>query len=270
VWTLHNLRPHEPRYPWLERFFARALLRISDVVVVHSESARRRALDELGPTKTPLVVMPHGHYIGVYPDVQLTRAEARARLALADDAFVCLAFGHVRRYKRLPELVETVATVQAPDVRLIVAGHAADDELAHRLRELAVADPRIQLELAMIEDEDVALYHRAADVAVLNYREVFSSGALLLALSFGLPVVAPAGGAADDFAASGATVLFGDDELPAALRAVRDGALEERGRAARAAAEAATWGRAAAAVRSAYAIAADARRAGRWRRARRR
>jgi len=41
-----------------------------------------------------------------------------------------------------------------------------------------------------IPDEDVAWYFTAADVAALPYSDIFQSGVLFLAYSFGLPVVA--------------------------------------------------------------------------------
>jgi D-inositol-3-phosphate glycosyltransferase len=41
-----------------------------------------------------------------------------------------------------------------------------------------------------IPDSDTELYFKAADVLVLPYKEIFHSGVLFLAHSFGLPVVA--------------------------------------------------------------------------------
>jgi glycosyltransferase involved in cell wall biosynthesis len=41
-----------------------------------------------------------------------------------------------------------------------------------------------------IPNQDVPLYFRAADIAVLPYRKIYSSGVLLRALDYGTPVVA--------------------------------------------------------------------------------
>jgi glycosyltransferase involved in cell wall biosynthesis len=59
--------------------------------------------------------------------------------------------------------------------------------------------------------------HLCADAAVLAYRDVFSSGALLLALSFGLPVVAPDVGTAAELVGDGAGELFAPEGLTEAL-----------------------------------------------------
>src|SRR5690348_10588846 len=44
--------------------------------------------------------------------------------------------------------------------------------------------------MEFISDAEMELYFKAADVMVLPYKEIFQSGILFLAYSFGLPVVA--------------------------------------------------------------------------------
>ena len=40
-----------------------------------------------------------------------------------------------------------------------------------------------------IPDEDVATFYRSADLVVLPYRRIYQSGVLLMAMSYGVPVV---------------------------------------------------------------------------------
>ena len=49
---------------------------------------------------------------------------------------------------------------------------------------------QIIAKIQFIPDEEIELYLKAADVLVLPYKEIFQSGVLFLAYSFGLPVVA--------------------------------------------------------------------------------
>src|ERR1700677_3299263 len=49
---------------------------------------------------------------------------------------------------------------------------------------------QIILRIQFIPDAEMELYLKAADVLVLPYKEIFQSGVLFLAYSFGLPVVA--------------------------------------------------------------------------------
>ena len=46
------------------------------------------------------------------------------------------------------------------------------------------------MKIQFIPDEEMEIYLKAADVLVLPYKEIFQSGVLFLAYSFGLPVVA--------------------------------------------------------------------------------
>jgi D-inositol-3-phosphate glycosyltransferase len=55
-------------------------------------------------------------------------------------------------------------------------------------RELARG--QVILQTRFIPDEEMELYLKAADVLVLPYNQIFQSGVLFLAYSFGLPVIA--------------------------------------------------------------------------------
>lgn len=251
VWTVHNLRPHEPRFPRLERRVTRAMLRTADALIVHSAYAGRQAVATLG-WSGPVHVVPHGNYIGVYPPEGRSRAELRAALGLPEHAFVYLVFGRVRAYKQVADVVEAFGDAH-PDSHLVVAGwpHRGQEAV---LRAAADGNERVHLNLADIPAGEVAGYHLAADAVVLNYREVFSSGALLLALSFGVPVVAPAEGTATEIASRPAIEPFTPGGLAGALRAVREGDPERRRQAALAAAESCSWERAAELTVEAYGL----------------
>ena len=122
-----------------------------------------------------------------------------------------------------------------------MAGSAWDAQVRGEVKEAAAGDGRITLMLEHVPDGRVAELHAAADAAVLPYQQVFSSGALLLALSHGLPVVAPLEGT-DEFAGEPGLECFNGDGLAAALNAVRGGDPAARGQAARQAAERLDWG----------------------------
>jgi hypothetical protein len=53
-------------------------------------------------------------------------------------------------------------------------------------------DKRVVVDARLIPDDEVSTFHRRAHAAIFAYRDVFSSGAPVLALSYGLSVVAPA------------------------------------------------------------------------------
>jgi glycosyltransferase involved in cell wall biosynthesis len=222
VWTVHNLRPHEVRFPWLVDATIAGALRASDALVVHSRHAAQRLQDELTPPVSP-TVLPHPHYIGAYPEPSRDRSATRASLEIPDDAFTYLMFGQLRAYKRVPEAIAAFRRLDDPDARLIVAGSVSDQTLEREIAAARGGDARVLLRLQPVPEVEVAELHHAADAAVLHYRDVFSSGALLLALTFGLPVVAPAGTTATELVTAPAIEAYENDDLTAALAAMRTG-----------------------------------------------
>jgi beta-1,4-mannosyltransferase len=252
VWTVHNLTPHDALHPRLDLALAWACARVSHRLIAHSHYAAQRVGQAYGVSKT--TVAYHGNFIGHYPPANTTRGETRERLGIPADAHVFLAFGQVRAYKRLPELVHAVRALPRNNVRLIVAGKPTPLEAGAALEAAAAGDPRIIVCPQHIADEDVAALHDAADVAVLPYREVFSSGVLLLALSLGLPVITPETSTATELAASPAVQPYRPGRLQEGLeRSITYPRADTRA-AALAAATEYPWDRTAAAVIEAYGV----------------
>lgn len=219
VWTVHNARPHEPRHA--DRL-VRALLLRAAAPVVHCEAAR----SSLGAAAARATVIPHGSYAGWYRD-DVSRDEARARLGLPANARVLLAFGQIRPYKALAPLLHAVRTLDAPDVHLVVAGRPADAATGDALERLVgeLADRRLHLHLGHVPDDEVQLYFRACDLVVLPYRRILTSGAAMLALTFGRGLVVPRLGCLGELEDDGCALAF-DANDDAALVATLAAALE--------------------------------------------
>jgi glycosyltransferase involved in cell wall biosynthesis len=257
VWTAHDLFRHDRAPDPGERRFLRSLVDLAGAVIVHCASAVEAlgsALALSSADRERIHVVPHGHYLGRYPD-QLTRAQARARLGLADDTRVVTFLGWVREYKGVAELVEAFARVEEPSLRLVIAGRAVDEAYAARLRELAAADPRVRLELGFVPDEDLQVYLRAADVVATPFLEVFTSGSVLLAMSFGRAVIAPRRGCVADTLDDAGGLLYDADArdgLETALRDSLSADLEGMGRHNTQALERFSWPRIAAVTLDVY------------------
>lgn len=231
VWTVHNLASHEPVRPQLEWMLGLLVSRLADRLIVHSEYARQQVARRWGATRK-VTVIPHGNYVDVFPSTGRSRAQVRGTLGIPAGAYVFVAFGQVRPYKRLPELVRAFSTMRSPDARLLIAGKPVVAAEAESLRVLARQDPRIVLDLREIPDSEVADVLGCADAAVLAYRDVFSSGALLLALSYGLPVISAASSTASEIAGGSAGETFEPGGLAQAMRAMQDGDRPARSAAA--------------------------------------
>lgn len=250
VWTVHNLRPHDSRHPRRDLLLARGLARLSDELCASSKHAAAQI--ETAYRHSPVRVAYHPAYgLDSYPRSAASRAEIRAGYGIPADARVFLAFGLVRAYKRLPELVSAFRSVDDPEARLLIVGRPSPPGAEADIEARAAGDERVITRFEYVPDEAVGDLHAAADVAVLPYRDVFSSGALLLALGHGLPVVAPVGTTADEIADPPVVHPYADGELTRALAGVPP-IDDEVGDAALAVSRTFTWRRCAEVVLAAY------------------
>ena len=236
VWTVHETLHFGTRRAGWEMAASRLLARLVDRIIVHCETAVPLVADEFRVDAARFSVVPHGHYDGYYPPAP-DQAAARADLGLPADAPIILFFGHIRPYKGADKLIETFTRLDMPRARLILLGepHAATPWLAPQLTEQAAADDRIITRFEYIPDDELAVYLAACDIVVLPYTDSLTSGAAILAGSYGRPILAPKLGCMGEFPA-GAAILYdpaAPDGLMQALARVPAAPLAEMGQAAR-------------------------------------
>jgi glycosyltransferase involved in cell wall biosynthesis len=202
VLLCHNVVAHElvPGY----RTLARRVLRLADALVVHAGSEATLAA-ELAPG-VPVLEAFHPVYAEHVDPPPLPGAR---RL---------LAFGHVRRYKGLPDLLD--ALVLLPDASLDVVGVFEEPIARYRrqVERLGLAD-RVRLVDAYVPDTDLRAVFARADAVVAPYRQASQSGVVHLAYSLGRPVVATAVGGLPDAVAEAVTGALAAPRDPASLAA---------------------------------------------------
>lgn len=239
VWTAHNAQPHEPLF-LNDRRTHRFLGNLADCVIVHSAAAETQ-LRDMGVTNKRMKIIPHGSYIGEYPD-DVTRAAARKRLGLDADARVFLFFGLIRPYKGVEQLLRAFSAAADRRAVLIVAGQVQDAALRQTL-EAACNDTRLYLMLERVADDRLQYLFRAADFTVLPYEKSTTSGVSLLSASFACPIIAPDQAAFADIPKE-MRISYAPGELAAALKfAIGLSAKEQRAKsdAARRYAESLAW-----------------------------
>lgn len=183
VWTCHNLLPHKGG----RMADMKAFVQQMDAVICHTDLMRQKLKLLLG---VDAVVIPHPHYKGYYADY-MTRAEARAELGLRDEDEVWLHFGAIKPYKRVDRLMQQFGELKGVHRKLLIAGNMHSVS-KHSIHALAKRDKRIKLLPGYVPNEKVQCYLKAADVQVLAYDAITTSGSAMLGLSFDLPIVAPA------------------------------------------------------------------------------
>lgn len=217
VWTVHNVLPHEPQTS-NDAFITRYTAKLASALIAHSTHTIDQ-LQEIGADTKKAVIIPHGNYDGMYP-VSLSRAEARRRLGIAPKDTAVLFFGNLRPHKGVEELLDAFVRLNMPNAKLIIAGACRDAELGKHIAGFVKTQPTILYREGNVADEDVAMYFDAADVACMPFKAVTTSGSIILAATFGKPLVTPRLGAIKDMPKE-VGVLYNPDEPDALLHALQ-------------------------------------------------
>ena len=215
-WTAHNLYPHDKGgLDFLDVFIRRLIVRLSTKILVHGPSAHKRLVAEFPAAKTKIVEIDHGNWIHYYP-TQIDRGQARKKLTVQPDVFIYLFIGICKEYKNLMHLVETFKGIQG-DTMLLIAGKFQSTRFFLQVRDAAKEDMRIRIDNGFIGDRDLQIYLNACDMVVLPYAESLTSGAAMLAISFGKPVIAPRQGSLIEMVPPSCGRLY-DPNDPAGLK----------------------------------------------------
>jgi D-inositol-3-phosphate glycosyltransferase len=180
----------------LNRATLRIEYRLAHHIFVHTRKMRDRLCADFGVGREKVTVIRHP-VNNAFPDTGLTPARAKQRLGIKTGEKTMLCFGRLRPYKGIEYLLSAFDQLSAEgeNYRLIIAGEAkkGSEKYYEDLQAAIDRHPyrdRIIDRIEFIPDQDAELYLKAADVMVLPYKDIFQSGVLFLAYSFGLPVVA--------------------------------------------------------------------------------
>jgi beta-1,4-mannosyltransferase len=225
VWTAHNVLPHDTAFPNVDLELRRGVVARADVVHVLSEGTVAAAAPLYAIPPEKVQHLPHPAYLGVYRD-EVSDADARLAYGLGADDIVFGLVGHLRPYKGLDELLDAFESMAAapPDARrrrLLIAGTPGADPSIEALLARARAHPDVVVDARRIPAEELSIPLRASDVIVLPYRSSLNSGALLLALSFGRPVIAAASPHVSETVGPDASITFEPEDREALAAALR-------------------------------------------------
>lgn len=201
VRTAHNPEPHEASRPWVAAVSALCdrwttwWIRLNDSTVCPG----------------PVTTIVHGHYRDWYEPSDEEAVPGRM-----------LSFGLLRPYKGIEGLLSAFAALEADGVSLRLAGRPTTPALADEVARACALDERLSARLEHIPDADLVSEIARASLVVLPYRAMHNSGAVLLALSLGRPVLVPSNAVTDALADEVGhwwVQRFGDELSPDVLRA---------------------------------------------------
>ena len=220
VWTVHNQVNHDTPFPKLEHWIRCRLAHQVDRLILHHQSTP--IAQAYGISSHKVQVIPHGHYRDIYPP-RIDSTEARRSLGLPVTGNIYLSLGLLRPYKGIEQLLKLwrdhpeIATGNT----LLIAGKASPTYAAE-LRKLTADLSTVVLLPEFVADDRIHLFFSAATFAVLPYRNILNSGSLLLAMSYGVPVIAPRIGNIPESLGGADRLLYDADDEMGLLGALKD------------------------------------------------
>jgi glycosyltransferase involved in cell wall biosynthesis len=123
----------------------------------------------------------------------MTRSEARKQLKIKKGEIVLLYFGLQRKYKDIYLVFKAFMEARKVNnnIRLLIAGPPFTYKRKIFFLYLKLFSKNITVIPTYIPDNEIQIYFKAADVAVFAFKNIFTSGSIILAESFGLPIIAP-------------------------------------------------------------------------------
>jgi beta-1,4-mannosyltransferase len=234
VFTVHNLNPTQALQPlWVDRLGHQAAISLCDALIVHSPLAKEAIRKQYKRGKN-IFLVDHPNYVTIYPN-QVNRSAARQALNVPEHTRCFLFFGGIRPNKGVLELVRAFRLLSNPDLRLLIAGKPWPPfEYADEVAALARQDPRIQMFPRYIPEDEIQVYMQCADLVILPFTDILTSGSTMLAMSFAKAVLVPAMGGLPDLVQDGAGLLYqpGEQGLLQGLTAAATQDLQEIGKRA--------------------------------------
>lgn len=224
MWTVHNRLPHNAPFPDVEAAMRQELATAADVVHVMTTDTIQLVADLYCLPENRLVLAEHPSYVGAYP-VHHDRQLARFETGFARDDFVIGMLGSIQPYKGIEEFAAALHEITAKDprVRGLVAGIPGRDESSRVLAESIIGEVSLKVLPTKLSDADIARLTIASDVVALPYRATLNSGAALMALSLGVPIVAPRLGQFTELADLGFCLGYAPND-PRGLKSALDSA----------------------------------------------
>lgn len=214
VWTMHNVLPHESRFTDMEISLRNVVIERAEMIHIMSPESAELSKELFDLPAEKVVRVEHPGYTGFYPSWQ-DQSDARNQLGISPHERTFLVLGAIKPYKGLLELAQHFDRITREEPRkysLIIAGEPSNDPETAALLDLAALHPSIHALPTRMPADKVGLLYSASDAAIIPYRASLNSGALVLSLSMGKPVIARDSAGSTHLLSSGAGGIYSTDE----------------------------------------------------------
>lgn len=214
IFTVNNLYPHTHEANSLFHRLYTDFYEHSDVITHYSRASQAlTAIEFPAAGKGNNVVHCPPNFTPTLTR-QWRRGSRRSELGLSEKDFVILVLGRIRSWDEIRLIQRAFDLAEVPNKRLLFAGTLVLNEppTSRRAKQLAwkfwLKRRRAVIESDFVPEEDISRLLDSSDITVVPRLGGLSSGVPLLAMTFGLPVIAPDHGAYPDYLAGSGNLLY--------------------------------------------------------------
>jgi len=188
VFLIHNVLPHEKKI-W-DQILSKITLS-SEIEYIVQSSGEQEKLNQILPGKKTYLVEHPIYKISQVNDID--SVAAKKILNIDFDNKILLFFGIIRSYKGLDMMIKSIVQIvsnYSKNIKLIIAGEFWEpiEDYENLIKSLLIGD-YVKIYNKYIPNEEIPLFFSAADVFVAPYKDCTQSGAVKLAMGYGLPIV---------------------------------------------------------------------------------
>lgn len=200
VWTVHNLVNHEKKNPLLDKLFLFFFTKMIDVFCVHNKFAKQELLKQYSINSDKIEVIPHGNfskdYIGHSEDISSFKKDV---MGIDPDKRTFTFLGHVKAYKGVLDLIKVFKQNQEiNNSQLFICGRAEESSIETIEAEIKGFN-NIIFKPGFVEENQVQDYIECSDVMIYPYKNILTSGALILGMSMKRTCIASNVGSMSEF-----------------------------------------------------------------------
>lgn len=190
VWTVHNLESHEKSYSKIVNYFLKEFICLVDAFSVHNLHSKDKLL-KLGVDPSKIYHIPHGNYINSYPKYVGSIKEFRkSRFEKAENKKIVMFLGNVRPYKGITDLILAFKNIKSQTSILYICGVIKFKSDRDLILNLIENEDNIELLEGYVPDNEISAFLASADLMVYPYKDILTSGALILGMSYGKMCIA--------------------------------------------------------------------------------
>lgn len=187
VTTVHNVLPHEVSKS--DRRLHEQWYKISNALIVHNEATKECLKNMFPDTESKIYVIPHGTYSGH------VNSSIRLKYTGKDSEVNFLLFGQIRPYKGIDILIQAISYLNREireKIHITIVGNQLPGQDRTDYPELIRryhAGDCLDFQRRRVPDEELPELFGKADFCLFPYKEIYGSGALLMAYTYRKPVI---------------------------------------------------------------------------------